>query len=125
MAITKKKAAVKKPAKKKLVLKKKPVQKKKALVKKSTAVLKPKLKKPVKAGKVIHFYNHIKVAILKLSLPLSIGQKLEFKGATTDFVQEVKSMQIDHEAIKKAAKGKIIGLKVSKRVREGDLAYLV
>jgi len=32
-------------------------------------------------------------------------------------------MQINHVQVKKATKGKVIGLKVAKRVREGDVMY--
>ncbi len=130
--------------KKKLVIKKKPAAKKKAILKNKVvrnvkptkrlvkkliaSVARSKLARPersrgVKLGKVIHYYNHIKVGIMKLSSPLSEGQKIQFKGATTDFFQVAKSIQINHTQVKKAAKGQIIGLKVSKRVRQGDFMY--
>ena len=137
-----KKTSKKKPiVGKKVVLKKKPASKKKTvkkttrpelsrrikptkrLVKKLIAsVVKPK-SRLTRLGKVIHYYNHIKVGIVKLSAPLSEGQKIQFRGATTDFSQTVKSIQINHEAVKKAKKGQIIGLKASKRVRQGDEMY--
>ena len=97
----------------------------KRLVKKLIAsISKSKAKKSVKLGKVIHYYNHIKVGIVKLSSPLLSGQKVQFKGATTDFSQAASSIQINHVAVKKAKKGQVIGLKVSKRVRQGDEVFV-
>ena len=54
----------------------------------------------------------------------TIGQNVAFQGATTDFSQDVASMQFDHKSIDKAPKGKEIGIKVKKKVREGDMVYL-
>lgn len=34
-------------------------------------------------------------------------------------------MQVDHVFVKKCKKGKLVGLKVQKRVRVGDLIYFV
>ncbi len=114
--------------KKKLTLKRKIVKKivrptKKLVKKLIVSMSKPKPKKPVRLGKVVHYYNHIKVGIVKLSAPLLSGQKVQFKGVTTDFLQTVKSIQIDHVQVKKAAKGKVVGLKVAKRVRNGDAVF--
>ncbi len=120
--IKKKKVSKAKLAVKKKILKK--ISPTKSLVKKLIAsVVKPKAVKPVKIGKVIHYYNQIKVGIVKLSAPLSEGQKIQFRGATTDFFQVAKSIQINHAQVKKAAKGKVIGLKVAKRVRSGDVVF--
>ena len=81
----------------------------------------PKLAKPI--GVVTHFYTAIKVAIVKFKKPVHAGSELHYKGATTDFKEVAKSMQFDHEAVKVAPKGKQIGIKVKKRVREGDEVY--
>lgn len=77
--------------------------------------------KPI--GKVTHFYGNISVAIVKFNQKVSAGTELHFKGATTDFKETAKSMQYNHEAIAVAPKGKQIGIKVKKKVREGDLVY--
>ena len=96
-------------------MKKKPIKKAK-VVKKAAKPLKP-------VGAVTHFYAGIKVAIVKFKKPIRVRTELRFKGATTDFKEVVKSMQYDHEAIMIAPKGKQVGLKVKKRVREGDAVY--
>lgn len=82
-----------------------------------------KAQKPI--GEVTHFFAKIKVAIVKFQKPVSVGEEVNFKGATTDFKMIIKSMQYEHQPIKKAAKGKEVGIKVSKRVREGDEVFLV
>ena len=74
-------------------------------------------------GRVTHFYGGIKVAIVKFKQDIRKNTKVRFKGATTDFAQSLDSMQYDHKAIAKAPKGKLIGIKVKKRVREGDDVY--
>ena len=93
--------------------KKKPAAKK---VIKKTALPKP-------IGRVTHFYTEISVAIIKFNKKVPAGTALHFKGATTDFNEVVKSMQYDHKPIAIAPKGKQIGIKVKKRVREGDEVY--
>src|SRR6185312_12525705 len=107
----------KKVAKKKVVKKKKPVSKPKPKLKAKPA----KKNKPI--GKVTHFYAHIKVAIIKFNTNIKTGTELYIKGATTDFKENIKSMQYDHKPVAVAKKGKLIGIKLKKRVREGDLVY--
>lgn len=84
-------------------------------------VLAVKKVKPV--GKVTHYYPHIKVALVKFNTQIRVGTELYFKGATTDFKEASKSMQFDHEPIKIASPKKLVGIKLKKRVREGDLVY--
>jgi len=74
-------------------------------------------------GKVIHYYSGIGVAVVKLSKKLKVGEKVQFKGTTTDFEQEVASMEIDKKKIQEAKVGQEVGLKVADRVREGDAIY--
>jgi translation initiation factor IF-2 len=46
--------------------------------------------------------------------------EIHFKGATTDFIQKIDSMQYDHQPISAAKKGQEVGIKVNEKVREGD-----
>jgi len=84
-----------------------------------------KKKAPKPAGAVTHFYGEIGVAIVKFNQKVPVGVRLAFKGATTDFEDVVKSMQYDHKPIETAPKGKEVGIKVKKRVREGDKVHIV
>lgn len=102
---------------------KKKVVKKKLAAKKGKAKKAPKKKKPT--GVVTHFYTEIGVAIVKFNQKVPVGVRLAFKGATTDFEDEVKSMQYDHKPVAHAPKGKQVGIKVKSRVREGDSVHIV
>ncbi len=85
-----------------------------------------KSKEPVgdPVGEVTHYYGGISVAIVKFRKPMKVGDKLHFRGATTDFVETVKSMQYDHKEILEAKKNQEVGIKVGDKVREGDHVYL-
>lgn len=74
-------------------------------------------------GEVNHFYNRIGVAVIDLVDMLQIGDQVHFFGRSTDFRQEVGSMQIEHEPITEAAKGQEIAMKVERRVRNHDKVY--
>jgi putative protease len=74
-------------------------------------------------GSVSHFFGHINVAVVDLTGPISIGDKIVIKGPTTDIEQTVDSMEIDHVKINRAIAGQSIGMKVKDRVREKDTVY--
>lgn len=74
-------------------------------------------------GVVSHYYTKLKVAIIKLKDVLNVDDEIHVLGHTSDFKQKVDSMQIEHDKIESAKKGKVIGLKVKKHVREGDTVY--
>lgn len=89
--------------------------KKKVIVRK---IAKVKGEKPI--GKITHYFSDIKVAVIKLNVPLKEGMTIRIEGGeSTDFKQKVKSMQIEHKVVKSAKKGSSIGLKVSEVVRDG------
>lgn len=85
--------------------------------------LRSKESKKKLAGKVTHYFNKIKVAVIKPAASLNLGNKIEFLGNKSNFSQKISSMQVDHVFVKKCKKGKLVGLKVQKRVRVGDLIY--
>ncbi len=76
-------------------------------------------------GEVTHFFGGIDVAIVKFNRTVKVGEKVHFKGATTDFEEAIKSMQLNHEAITEAKKNQEIGIKVDGKTREGDKVYQV
>ncbi|KKW46261.1 MAG: hypothetical protein A3A43_01165 [Candidatus Liptonbacteria bacterium RIFCSPLOWO2_01_FULL_56_20] len=80
----------------------------------------PKNSEPKPIGVITHYYGHLGVAIAKFSKAVSVGARLRFKGATTDFEEEVNSMQYDHKPVQSAKKGQEVGIKVGDKVREGD-----
>ncbi len=76
-------------------------------------------------GKIVHYFDKISVAIIELSSVLKVGDRVHIKGHSTDFEQDISSIQIEHEDMKKAKKGDAIGVKVDEKVREGDEVYLI
>jgi hypothetical protein len=46
-------------------------------------------------------------------------------GGSTDFDQEVDSMQVDHKDVDQIAKGKEGGMKVAEKVHEGNKIYKI
>ena len=77
----------------------------------------------IEVGHVSHFFSKIGVAVLELTAPLSVGDKILVKGPSTDFEQSVESMQVEHENIQRAEAGQSVGLKLVQHARERDLVY--
>ena len=120
-----KKPKTKKVAKKVIKKKTKKVVKKavKKFIKKVLKTVAPKIIK--KSGEVLHFYGGISVAIVKCMKPLKVGQKIRLKGATTDFVCSVESIQYEHLPLTEAKAGQEVGVRVADKVREGDEIFFV
>ena len=115
--ITSKKASEKKTAKSRKTAKKK------KLVLRMTDASGKLLQK---IGEVIHYFPKAKAAAVRiLKTGLNVGDKILIKGHTTDFKEDITSMQLDHVVIKKSKKGDEIGLLVRSRVRIGDSVYKV
>lgn len=78
-----------------------------------------------KIGEITHYFDHIPAGIIKLTDALKVGEKIHIKGATTDFEQEITSMQVDHKDIEEAKAKDEVGVQTTDRVREGDEVFLV
>ena len=76
-------------------------------------------------GKIVHYFDKISVGIIELSDILKIGDKVRIKGHTTDFTEDVTSMQIEHVTVSEAKAGESVGIKVSQKVHQGDKVYKV
>jgi len=77
-------------------------------------------------GVIVKFFAKPSVAALKITKgSIKKGDILKYKGHTTDFTEEVKSMEIDNQPVDEAKVGDMIGVKVEGRVREKDIVYKV
>ncbi len=76
-------------------------------------------------GKISGYFSHVSVAAIKLSDRLKVGSKIHIKGSTTDFEQNVESIQIDRKEVSEAKKGDHVGIKVSEKVRPNDKVFLI
>ena len=79
----------------------------------------------IEIGKVIHYYNHIGVAVLALEESLKLGDKIHIAGYSTDFVQRVTSMEVEHHTVLWVKPGDKMALKVIQPVHEHDIVYRV
>ena len=79
-----------------------------------------------KIGEVVKFFAKPGVAaIVMTDIGLKTGDTIHIKGHTTDLTQQVDSMQIDNRSVDEAGIGDDVGIKVTDRVRPGDIAYKV
>jgi translation elongation factor EF-Tu-like GTPase len=76
-------------------------------------------------GEVSHWFGKISVAGIKLSGELAVGDRVHIVGHTTDFEQEIGSMQLDNADVTEAQSGDEIGVKLGSRARPGDSVYKV
>ena len=74
-------------------------------------------------GKVTHYFDHISVAVLALTGPIKAGETVHFLGHSTDFKQEITSLQIEHKTIEKAKAGDEVAMKVEQKVHPGDKVF--
>jgi len=98
-----------------------------ATAKKRTVKASAKTKKAPREkviGKAEHFFDRINVVTTTLKNPLKVGDLIHIKGHTTDMVQTVESIQIEHQKVLKAKKGDGVGIKVYGPVRDTDIIYL-
>ena len=132
MALKRKKAkkkAVKRKAARKTAPRKKAIAKRKPVKKvPGRKAAKAKLKKKVEGnivGIITHYFPKVRAAVIKLKATLAVGDTIKVKGHTTDFTQNISSLQIDRVPVDSAKKGEEIGLLVDSRVRQHDVVYKV
>ncbi|MEA4878992.1 hypothetical protein SDC9_10494 [bioreactor metagenome] len=76
-------------------------------------------------GTVSDYFAHPGVAGIDLIDQLKVGDTIRIEGHTTDFEQEVDSIQINHANLTEAKAGDSVGIRVCDRVRPGDMVYKV
>jgi hypothetical protein len=76
-------------------------------------------------GKVTHYFDRISVAVLGLTDKLLVGDMVHFLGHSTDFKQEVSSLQIEHQNVSEAKPGQDVALKVNQKVHPNDAVFKV
>jgi putative protease len=76
-------------------------------------------------GKITHFFPKIGVAVLELTAPLKVGEKIEISGKSEPLEMVVESMQVEHKNIASAKKGDSVGMKVPKPVKDGDSVFKI
>jgi putative protease len=74
-------------------------------------------------GRVTHYFSHLSVAAVTLSAPLKVGERIHIRGHTTDLVQDVGSLEVEHAQVAAASPGDDVALKVDDHVRDHDAIY--
>lgn len=72
-------------------------------------------------GTVSHFFKGPSVAIVRLTAgPLAVGDRIRFHGHTTDFTEQITSMEVSHQKVEHANAGEEVAIQVTDRAREHD-----
>ena len=75
---------------------------------------------------IVKFFAKPSVAALEITNgTIKKGDILRYKGHTTDFTEEISSMEIDNQVVDEVKVGDLVGVKVKERVRENDKVYKV
>ena len=79
-----------------------------------------------KIGVVSHYWNHIRVAGIHMTDgELRLGDTIHVKGHTSDFTQQIESMQVENREVQTARTGDDVGVKVVDHAREHDEVFKV
>ena len=77
-------------------------------------------------GMVVKFFAKPSVAAINVTKgSIKKGDTLMYKGHTSNFTEQVNSIEIDNQSVEEAKVGDMIGVKVKERVRENDIVYKV
>ncbi len=79
----------------------------------------------VQIGKVTHNYDHLHVAVLALTDTLKLGDKIHIVGHTTDLIERVASMEVNHHAVEWVSASADVAIKVLEPVHEHDHVYRI
>jgi putative protease len=74
-------------------------------------------------GVITHYWTHLGVAGIHLTEPVDVGDHIHVMGHTTDFEQDVGSMQIEHHDVRHASPGDDVGIRVNQHAREHDKVF--
>ncbi len=77
-------------------------------------------------GTVSHSFTHLHVAAVEVTdYELHTGDMIHIKGHTSNFVQKVASMELEHESDDIAKPGDNVGIAMNEYAREHDSVTVV
>ncbi len=77
-------------------------------------------------GIVIHYWGKVGVAGVKVTDgELRVGDTIHVKGHTSDFTQQVESMQVEGQSVDVVRAGDDVGFKTLEHAREHDEVFKV
>ena len=72
-------------------------------------------------GTVVHYFKGPSVAVVRLTEgELAVGDQVRFHGHTTDFTEQIVSMEVNHQKVERARAGEEVAIKVTDRTRQHD-----
>ena len=75
-------------------------------------------------GKVTHYFGGPRVAAVEVTdTELRVGDTIRITGHTSNFTQEVESLEIDHKPVETAGIGDHVGIQLVDRARPNDLVF--
>jgi hypothetical protein len=81
-------------------------------------------KKGVLIGPVTHYFDKIRVCVVNCSHgPIKRGDRIRISGKATLFRQTVDSLQVESRDVVMASKGQLVGLKVKRPAKPGDMVF--
>lgn len=76
-------------------------------------------------GRVKHVWPKAEAASLDLKESLRVGEKIRIKGHGRDIVQQVTSLQVDHQRRFEVERGENAAVHVDAPVHEGDEVFRI
>jgi len=75
-------------------------------------------------AKVIHWYDKIGVAVVRLSGSLKVGDEVVVHQGDKEHEDTISSMQVDLKDIPSGKKGDEVAIKLSQKAKEGSVISL-
>jgi putative protease len=80
----------------------------------------------IPVGTVTHYFPQIGVAAVEVTGDgLRIGDTIRLLGATSNFTQQVQSMEMDHSAVAAAEAGQLVAIQLVERARVRDVVFRI
>ncbi|OGH88648.1 MAG: hypothetical protein A3J93_00955 [Candidatus Magasanikbacteria bacterium RIFOXYC2_FULL_42_28] len=76
-------------------------------------------------GKVVHFFDRLNVAVVRLSGTLAVGDKIKVKRGEDEFTDVVTSIQVNHVNVENGGKGDEVAILLSRATKDGARIYKV
>lgn len=75
-------------------------------------------------GTVVHYFKGPSVAVVRVTEgELALGDQLHFVGHTTDFTEQLVSMEVNHQKVERAKTGEEVAIQVTARTRPHDRVF--
>jgi len=72
-------------------------------------------------GTVVHYFKGPSVAVVRVTEgDLAVGDQVRFHGHTTDFTEQIASMEVNHQKVERARPGEEVAIQVTDRTRQHD-----